>query len=406
MLDPSMMIHRLSEIGVALTSIRDVDHLLEHIIEEACQFANCDGGTLYIQEGSSLRLAVWRNETLRRRDGRGGGVVHEGRFIPVSETWMAGYCAATGRAVNIGDVYEMPPGAPYGFNPVFDQENDYRTQSMLCVPMTDNEGNIVGTLQLINALDADAKVATFPAEIEPLVRSLASQAAVAIRNAQLHKQLRDAHIDTIFRLSVASEYRDQETSRHIQRISAYSHVIALQRGLGAAEAEMIRVSSPMHDIGKLGVPDAVLRKPGKLTDEEFEVMKQHTLFGERILQGSNADILQQSAVVAVTHHERWDGRGYPRHLAGESIPLSGRIVGLVDAFDAISSKRVYKPARGFEESVEILQRDTGTHFDPECVAALTGALDRVFALYSKLSIEEGPEEFQFLAGQPAERGTP
>jgi response regulator RpfG family c-di-GMP phosphodiesterase len=214
---------------------------------------------------------------------------------------------------------------------------------------------------------------------------------VAIQNAQLNERLRDSYVDTIFRLSVAAEYRDTDTHRHIQRISWYSWVIATRLGLGRKRSELIRVSAPMHDIGKIGVPDAVLLKPGPLTDDERKVMQEHTTIGGRILEDSDSEIIQESSVVATTHHERWDGgeRGYPNGLKGEDIPLSGRIVALADAFDCISSKRVYKTATSFERAVDIVQKDSGSHFCPSCVDAFTQGLDEIYRFYEEL--QESPQ---------------
>jgi putative two-component system response regulator len=391
MIDPQSMVHHLAQMGMALTSVRDIDDLLEMIVERACTFAGCDGGTVYTREHDALRFVVWRNETLRERDGVGGGIVHEGNVIPITQTSIAGYVASTGDIVNLADAYEIPAEAPFSFNRDIDIKNGYRTKSVLCVPMSDANGQVVGVLQLINALGPEREVISFPAESEPLVRSLASQAAVALQNAQLNQRLRDSYVDTIFRLSVAAEYRDTDTHRHIQRISWYSWVIATQLGLGRKQAELIRVSAPMHDIGKIGVPDAVLLKPGPLTDDERKVMQEHTIIGGRILEDSDSEIIQESSVVATTHHERWDGgnRGYPNGLKGEDIPLAGRVVALADAFDCISSKRVYKTATSFERAVDIVQKDSGSHFCPACVEAFTKGLDEIYRFYEEL--QESPQ---------------
>lgn len=389
MLDPSAMLGHLAQVGIALTSVRDLDELLELIVAEARRFAGCDGGTVYIREGDMLRLAVWQNETLLRRDGIGGEVLHEGRRDPIGQDWLAGYVADTGEIVNLADVYNLPPGAPYRFNPAWDEQNDYRTRSMLVVPMADAEGSVVGVLQLVNSLGSDGQIVEFPRAIEPLVRSLASQAAVAIVNAQLDRQLREAHFDTILRLSVAAEYRDTDTAVHLHRMSEYSRAIALGLGLSKEEAELVRFSAPMHDIGKLGVPDAVLRKPGPLTPEEWAQMRDHTVIGARILEGSEAEVIKASAIVALTHHERWDGSGYPQGLAGNDIPLYGRIVALADAFDCCSSARVYKPPRSFDESVEAMRASSGTHFDPACVDAFIAAIRQVQQVYAAMHSGDG-----------------
>lgn len=384
-LDATSLVRRLADIGIALTSIRSLDRLLEHIVVQACDFASCDGGTVYIREGESLRLAVWRNAALARRSGRQAEVVREGLLLPISSRWIAGYVASQGQVLNLPDVYRLPPDSPFAFDPNFDRENDYQTQSMLCVPMNDATGDNVGALQLVNAMDSSGCVVAFPTAIEPLMRSLASQAAVAIRNAQLDEKLKAAYFDTILRLSVAAEYRDTDTSRHVRRVSLYAEAVALECGMTAEQAELVRFAAPMHDIGKLGIPDAILLKPGALTPAERQVMQEHTRIGYDILRDSDAEVIRASAEVALAHHERWDGQGYPSGLSGEAIPLLGRIVALADAFDCISSRRVYKEPRTVDESVGIIHGDSGTHFDPAGVEAFLRARERIEAIHESLA---------------------
>ena len=185
-----------------------------------------------------------------------------------------------------------------------------------------------------------------------------------IRLEQADVELRKSREETIRRLAKAAEFRDSETGEHIDRISRYSTVLAMKFGLNAAECELIRIASPMHDVGKLGTPDRILLKPDKLSIDEFELMKTHTEIGFRILSGSGSDVLDLAATIARTHHERYDGSGYPRGLAGEDIPIAGRIVAIADVFDALTSRRVYKAPVSIGESVEMMRDEKGTHFDP------------------------------------------
>ncbi|HEX2056191.1 MAG TPA: HD domain-containing phosphohydrolase, partial [Nitrospiraceae bacterium] len=157
------------------------------------------------------------------------------------------------------------------------------------------------------------------------------------------KELRLSREETIQRLAIAAEFRDSATAQHIQRMSHYCELLARRYGLSADRCDLIRTASPMHDIGKIGTPDHVLLKPGKFTPEEFNVIAQHAEIGYRILVGSDAELLKVAALIAWTHHERWDGSGYPRKLKGEAIPLEGRIAAVADAFDALTTERVYKP---------------------------------------------------------------
>ncbi|MDP3427234.1 MAG: response regulator [Humidesulfovibrio sp.] len=173
-----------------------------------------------------------------------------------------------------------------------------------------------------------------------------------------------AHMETIRKLSSAAEYKDEDTASHILRMSRYCAVIAEQAGLDADAVDLILYSSPMHDIGKMGIPDAILLKPGKLNEEEWQIMRLHTIMGKDILDDSTSRYLEIGAVIAATHHEKWDGSGYPRGLAGVDIPLFGRICAVADVFDALTTRRPYKEALSNAEANEIMTKGRGKHFDP------------------------------------------
>jgi len=379
---------KLTQIGIALTSLHDLDELLEMIVREARNFTGADAGSLYLREGDDLRFAVSQNDTLANRLGpEGERVLFSSFTLPISDSSIAGFVAHTRQNLNLPDVYAIPADAPYGFNRDFDGRNDYRTRSVLTVPMLDHRDQILGVLQLINA-SVDGRVVPFDPEREDLVRSMASQAAVAVNNARLTAQIKKVHLDTIMRLSVAAEYKDKDTARHIQRVSNYSAALARKLGWSADLVELMLYSSPMHDVGKIGIADAILLKPGRLTDEERHTMQQHSVIGGRILAGSDSPILQMSEQVALSHHEKWDGSGYPKGLKGEEIPQAGRIVAVADVFDALSSRRVYKGAMGVEETMDILHKDAGSHFDPGCVAAFSEILDEVLEIRGRFMDSE------------------
>jgi putative two-component system response regulator len=355
------MLAHLNRIGLALSSERNLDALLELILAEMRGFTSAESGTLYLRDGDHLHFTVAQNDRLDKRDGPPGATIGALRkfTVPLDEKSLAGYAGVTGQVLNLPDVYEIPPDRPYHFNRDFDVRNNYRTRSMLLVPMKDIEGHVLGVVQLINALDAFGQSVPFDGALEPLVLSLASQAAVSVRNAQLTEDLQDAQYDTIFRLSVAAEYRDADTAQHIHRMSRYSGAIARARGLPAAEVDLLIHASPMHDVGKLGIPDAVLQKPGKLTTDEFKLMQKHTVIGGKILTRARSPILQASEVIALTHHEKWDGTGYPGGVKGDAIPLHGRIAAIADVFDALTSKRCYKPPFSNDEAVGIVRQGSG-----------------------------------------------
>ncbi len=189
--------------------------------------------------------------------------------------------------------------------------------------------------------------------------------------------------ETVFRLAKAAEYRDPETGAHILRMAHYSQLIARELGLSEADQQLILEAAPMHDIGKVGIADKILLKPGRLTAEEFEVMKQHAVFGYELLSGSTSPLLQAAAEIAKGHHEKFDGTGYPEGTRGEAIPIFSRIVAVADVFDALTSERPYKKAWEVEAAVDFLTSGAGTHFDPACVKAFLNAWDDVELIRNK-----------------------
>lgn len=235
-------------------------------------------------------------------------------------------------------------------------------------------------------------------EIRHLHRQLEEQnQELEIRVRERTRELEESKYEVIQRLMAAAEYRDDDTGEHILRMSQYSELIAREYGLGEVMADRILWASPMHDIGKIGIPDSVLLKPGKLTAEEWTLMKTHCNIGADLLSGSSSETLQLAEVIALTHHEKWDGSGYPKGLRGEEIPIEGRIVAVADVFDALTSERPYKKAWSAAEAIEEIKRCSGQHFDPKVVEAflrcLPGleAISRVFGNTFEVASPSGAE---------------
>lgn len=203
-----------------------------------------------------------------------------------------------------------------------------------------------------------------------------------------HEELEKAYLDTIHRLVLAAEYKDEDTGDHIMRMSRYSALIAEKLGLPAKEVQNILYAAPMHDVGKIGIPDSILMKPGKLTDEEFQTMKTHSIIGANILAYSKAEVLKLAEQIAISHHEKWNGKGYPQDLAGDTIPLAARIVGLVDVFDALTSKRPYKDPFPVEVALDIIKKERGQHFDPEVVDVFLENIDEIVKIKAEVNSEE------------------
>ena len=201
--------------------------------------------------------------------------------------------------------------------------------------------------------------------------------------AQRTTELLTTRQQIIRRLGRAAEYKDNETGNHVLRMSHYARLIALAHGLGEESAGIIFNTAPMHDIGKIGIPDAILLKPGKLDAAEWEVMYQHPIMGAEIIGKHDNELLETARIIALTHHEKWDGTGYPNGLKGKDIPLEGRIVALADVFDALTSKRPYKEAWSIAETMAYLHEQSGSHFDPELVQLFTENLDKVIEIKNK-----------------------
>jgi PAS domain S-box-containing protein len=218
--------------------------------------------------------------------------------------------------------------------------------------------------------------------------------------AERTRELDAARAETLRQLAIAAEYRDDETYQHTERVGHVAAKLALELGLPAGQVTLLRQAAPLHDVGKLAIPDCILLKAGKLTPEEFEVMKTHAALGSRLLSSGSSPVLQMAAVIAATHHERWDGGGYPNRLPGETIPLVGRIVAVADVFDALTHDRPYKRAWPVEDAIAEIGRGAGGQFDPRVVTAFLALRDTLASVLDDLS-GAGPPEQSVLREIPA-----
>ncbi len=205
---------------------------------------------------------------------------------------------------------------------------------------------------------------------------------------EANRELQETYLDTIERLALAAEFKDEDTGAHIIRMSRYSALIAEKLGLPDKEVQNILYAAPMHDVGKIGIPDGILLKPDKLNNKEFEFMKTHTTIGAKILANSKAEILQLAQQIAVSHHEKWNGKGYPQGHSGENIPLVGRIVSLADTFDALTTRRPYKDPYPIEVACDILKKERGEHFDPDMVDVFLKHIDEILEIKAEVDKTE------------------
>ena len=236
----------------------------------------------------------------------------------------------------------------------------------------------VRTTTLLKAKDANDQLAQYRAELEDKVADRTEELRSALeRMVDAQRQLRDASLDTIHCLVAAAEFKDKNTAGHIKRMSQFSSLLASKMKLPPTSVELILNASPMHDIGKIGTPENILLKPGELSDDEIKLMRQHTIYGSKILTKSSSEIMKTGKLIALTHHEKWDGSGYPNGLKGEDIPISGRICSVADVFDALTSVRPYKEAYSNDKAFKIINNGSGTHFDPKLVEIFSESKDEI-----------------------------
>lgn len=327
-----------------------LDSLLTIIAEEVRNILSADRCSVFLVD--PYKGELWTKIAL--------GMEEKILRIPLGQG-IAGFVAKTGSAVNIRDAYKDTR-----FAQDLDRITGYQTRSVLAVPLRGRDGKSLGVFEVLNKSKGQ-----FNEEDEGLLRILATMAGTFIENATLYEDLRRSHLETIYRMALVAEYRDQEdTGRHLRRMSRFSGILAMGIGMSFQEAEDIRYAAPLHDIGKVAIPDSILRKPAKLTTEEFDEMKKHTIYGAKMLQNAESRLLRLAAKVAVGHHEFYDGSGYPYGLKGDQISIEARVVTVADVFDALSSKRVYKGEWTVEDALKYIEERAGKQFDPKVVTAL------------------------------------
>jgi len=392
-----------------LNKLQDVDILLERILSEARSVVNADAGSIYIVRDDQLVINYAQNDTKQQELPPGQKLIYKVFKVPLSKKTISGYAGVTGEPVNIPDVYNLPASAPYGFDPSYDVISGYRSRSMLCIPLKTNTGDILGVIQMINKMDDGGEVIPFDRDDELLVMHFASNATVALQRAQMTRAI-------LLRMIRMAELRDpKETGPHVNRVAGYSVEIyeawATRAGLPRKEIEKtrdtLRMAAMLHDVGKVAISDVILKKPGRFTDEEYAIMKSHAWQGARLFVNKQSDFDDLAQVVALNHHESWDGTGYPGHIdpnsgtalkmdedgrplgkKGTEIPIFGRIVAIADVYDALRSKRVYKEAWDENEALEEMRRMSGTKFDPELVEVFFEILPSIQTISDKYSREE------------------
>jgi len=352
----------LVNFGGVVSKETNLNRLLELIAEQVKTILVCDRCSVFIFDRQTNEL--WSKVTL--------GLQHTEIRVPFGKG-IVGHVASSGMTLNIQDAYQ-----DNRFTHDIDRLTGYRTRSILAVPLKNVSGHIIGVFEAMNKNGAP-----FNVDDEGILQLISSLAASGIENAQLYESLSKSQLETIYRLAVTAEYRDQQdTAVHLRHISEYSALIAHGLGLPEREVENLRYASPLHDIGKVGIADAILLKPGKLTADEFEEMKKHTVYGAKILCNAESHLLQIACKVAGSHHEKFDGTGYPARLKGEQIPVYARIVSVADVFDALCAQRVYKPKWDPEKAREYIMQESGKAFDPLVVEAFDKVYTEILKMHA------------------------
>jgi HD-GYP domain-containing protein (c-di-GMP phosphodiesterase class II) len=393
-----------------LNMLKDLDAILDRILMEVRRLTRADAGTIFLAEEDNLKFSYVHNDTFMKV-GEINKDIYTNFTIPINRSSIVGYVATTGEPLNIDDAYNLDPSLPFQFNKNFDEKTGYKTKSIFTVPVKTSQGEVAGVIQLINAKDAEGRPAPFPQNTRMFMSMFANTASVAIERAIMTREL-------ILRMIRMAEMRDPaETGPHVHRVGGYSaeiyHQWALNKGVDPKEIkktkDLIRVAAMLHDVGKVGISDKILKKPGKLTDEEFAIVKLHTVYGAQLFAKPTSDLDTMSREIAIGHHEKWSGKGYPGLMIdmwskppqvgapkrGVDIPLVARIVALADVFDALTSPRCYKEPWPDEKIIALVKEESGSHFDPEVVESFLEIFDVIQLIRAKytdaLREEEKPK---------------
>lgn len=287
--------------------------------------------------------------------------------LPIN-SGIVGSAILSGEKVIIDDVYKDER-----FNREVDKKTGYTTKSMMVIPMFDKDGEIIGAFQVINNMGEDGLFSQHEMDLLMLTTTFAAESLIS---AKLTHEIAQTQKEVVFTMGAVGESRSKETGNHVKRVAEYSKILALACGIDESEAELLKQASPMHDIGKIAIPDSILNKPAKFTKSEFEIMMHHTVLGHSMIKNSKRKLLQAASVVAHQHHEKYNGKGYPQGLKGEEIHIYGRITAIADVFDALGSDRVYKKAWDDELIFEMFKREKGEHFDPNLIDLFFENLDK------------------------------
>jgi HD-GYP domain-containing protein (c-di-GMP phosphodiesterase class II) len=350
----------------------ETDHqkFIEKVLRHARQIFNASAGSISLIDGDFLHFMSIQNDEIDVTSMSDGHC-----RVALTKNSIAGYVALTGETLHIKDPYKLPDNVPYQFNSSIDKQTGFKTKAILAIPLRHPTEGVIGTFEILNP-----RGKTFQEVNIGIAKGFSAIAAANIVSMRFKESLTKAYLETLIRLGHAAEYKDEDTFQHIQRIRHISKIIARQLGCSEEEQENIFHASAMHDVGKVGIPDAIMTKKGKLNADEWKVMRTHPEKGASILGSSDIDILQMSEQIAMRHHEKWNGKGYPDGLKEDQIPLPARIVAVADVFDALVQERPYKKAWPLQDALDLIQSERGNHFDPVVVDAFFACEDEIVSV--------------------------
>jgi len=398
-LDKTNHLEELLQTITNINKIKDLDSLLEKVLYEARHFTNADAGTIYLSAKNYLYFNNVQNDTLFKNERVKIKYIYSQARMEIDKKSLAGYSALTQQTLLIDDVYDIKSNVDYSWNPSFDKKSSYKSKSILMVPLITRNNEVLGVVQLINAKDKNGDIIPFSMHDNLYIQQFAHYAANAIENAKLSRQM-------ALRMVELAELRDPyETSAHAKRVGAYAVELyeqyAQKQRLSEKEIrstkDTLHIAAMLHDIGKIAISDTILKKTSRLTPEEKRHLQYHTIYGARIFKAPFSPWDKMAAEVALNHHEKWDGSGYPGKIKDldvkeivfapgkkeTEIPIAARIVALADVYDSLISERAYKLSWDEKNTLRYIKQQSGKHFDPILVNTFFEIFDTIHAIQKR-----------------------
>ena len=405
MSDNQKKFQQILDSNLEFAQAKDVDLLLEKILSVARKLANADAGVIYLMDQERLKFHHSQQGTLQEQKGFAKNKLYNGTSGTIAPDPISVYVAKTGTIVNVPRITDIPEDAPYTVNSDIYQDLPVPLQAIVTFPLHNDHGTVLGVVQVLNSRDETGNIMPPSEDDTPLIQLFANNAASAIERAQATRTR------VLGIIQILTALRDtEETVSHVNRVGAYAAEIydawARKKGVAqeviASQKDLLRMAAMLHDLGKLAIPNMIRRKPGRLSTEEYDTMKEHTIKGAQLLMKyANSAIENLAAQIALTHHERWDGSGYPGHIdpntgkamlgyendqgrargkRGEEIPVFGRVVAIADVYDSLTNHRVFREAWKEKDVLKKLRDGAGSHFDPEMIEAFFASLETIHAI--------------------------